>query len=322
MSWNAVVPEDPLKNPKYIEILRLTAAAVLGQETASDASGVLKAPYFVQWAIESNNGGGYESKKKFGRATYELVAGPDGLTSRCAPTETAHVEHVWTIEKTKLLLVDAYTLAQQALAACRLTRTQCIEALMTIIEARRHTVLMPASLMRHEQFKHNSALDGFTARYGTCMVIRRGGVKIDFETEDRVMQTTVDGAFEYLRVGSGSRAWPWQRSSVAALSKPYGTIAQPKTSNAATTLHRISWSDLDRALVRLGHDPLKPTSSNRRDAGWSPYFKSVPHRAGVQVPRGDFTTHDGRILKLAKLDRAEFDREIEAHVQGIQRGVY
>lgn len=316
MSWNAVVPEDPLKSPKYIEILRLTAAAVLGQETAPDAAGVLKAPYFVQWAIESNNGGGYDSKKKFGRATYELVAGPDGLTSRCPPTETAHVEHVWTIEKTKLLLVDAYTLAQQALAACRLTRTQCIEALMTIIEARRHTVLMPASLIRHEQFKHNSALDGFTARYGTCMVIRRGGVKIDFETEDRVMQSTVDDAFEYLSVGSGGRAWPWQRSSVAALSKPYGTIAQPKTSNAATTLHRVTWSDLDGALVRLGHDPLKPTSSNSRDAGWSPYFKYVPHRAGVLLPRGDFTTLDGRILKIAKLDRAEFDREIEAHVQG------
>jgi hypothetical protein len=319
VSWNAVAPEDPLKVPKYIEILRWTAAAVLGQETASNAAGLLKAPYFVQWAIESNNGGGYESKKKFGRATYELVAGPDGLTSRCPPTETAHVEHVWTIEKTKLLLVDAYTLAQQALAACRLTRAQCIEALMTIIEVRRHTVLMPASLMHHEQFRHNTAFDGFTARYGTCMVIRRGGVKIDFETEDKEMQATVDDAFEYLRVGSGNRSWPWQRSSVAALSKPMVTITQPETINAATTLQRVTWADFEIALISLGWSIDRPTSSNKRDSGWHGVFKSVPHKAAL--PRGDFVTQ-GKEFLLAQMDRADFERAVNTLVQQRMKVVY
>ena len=334
MSWNAAAPEDPLKSLKYIEILRLTAAAVLGQETALDAAGVLKAPYFIQWAIESNNGGGYESKKKFARATYELVAGPNGLTSRCPPTETAHVEHVWTVEKTKALLVDAYTLAQQALTACRLTRTQCIEALMTIIEARRHTVLMPASLMRHEQFKHNSALDGFTARYGTCMVIRRGGVKIDFEEEDRVMQDTVDDAFEYLRAGAGSRSWPWQRRVVAAKPKPIVTIAPPKTSNAATTLHTskpaVVESILRAAMVTMQISPDSPSNPGADlDNGYS--FKRV---GGVKVilsgvkfsGQGGFSTGRFEALpgkpKFRDLSLEEFEEHVETIVQGIQRGVY
>jgi len=266
MSWNSVVPEDPLNNPKYIDNLRITAAAILGQETAADAAGVLKAPYIIQWAIESTNGGGYEPKKKWSRATYELVVGPNGLTTHCSPDETAHVEHVWTVERTKALLVDAYTQAQQALASCRLTRSQCIEAIMTIIEARRHTVLMPASLQHHDQFKHNPEYDGFTARYGTCMVIRRGDVKIDFEVEDRVMQSTVDDAFEYLRSGSGNRVWPWNRRDVAVVSKPKVTITTPKTSKAATTLRKatpeVREVELRAAMVAMEIDPDRPTNPN------------------------------------------------------------
>ena len=205
---------------------------------------------------------------------------------------------------------------------------------MTIIEARRHTVLMPFSLMRHEQFKHNSDLDGFTARYGTCMVIRRGGVKIDFETEDRVMQTTVDDAFEYLRVGSGSRSWPWQRRVVAALSKPYGTIAPPKTSNAATTLHTskpaVVESILRAAMVTMQISPDSPSNPGADlDNGYS--FKRV---GGVKVilsgvkfsGQGGFSTGRFEALpgkpKFRDLSLEEFEEHVTTIVQGIQRGVY
>ena len=320
MSWNAVAPEDPLKAPKYIEVLRLTAAAVLGQETASDAAGMLKAPEFIQWAIESTSGGGHEPKWRYPRATYELVAGPNGLTSLCPPTETAHVEHVWTIEKTKLLLVDAYTLAQQALAACRLTRAQCIEALMTIIEARRHTVLMPASMLRHEQFKHNSALDGFTARYGTCMVIRRGGVKIVFETEDRLMQVTVDDAFEYLRIGSGRHVWPWQSSSVPAPRKLKARVPKAKAIKATPTLQRVTWADFEIALISLGWRIDQPTSSNKRDCGWHGVFKSIRHKAAL--PSGDFVTLEKGKFHLAQMDRADFESAVNTLVQQRMKVVY
>jgi len=336
MSWNPgkYDIENPYDSPKYFGVLRQFCAAILGQIDVDDARGFInRADTGVIWAIESNDKGKPEQKMKRTRARFVLYEDSCGVQMTNYPPHVGadgklkhetHVEHPYTQQATEDILIRAYSLAKPRTLSGELSFEHAVHALMTIIDARGGTVLMPGQLQYSGPATARG--DGFTSRYAGWRVTDRAGVLIDFVEEDLRVETEVQNALRYLACGSGDHLWAWKKAqtdrSVAAVSNQGGPITPAKTSNAATKQHRVSWSDFDLALSRLGHDPQRPTSSNRRDAGWAPYFGSVPHRAGVQLPRGDFTTVDGRVLKIAQVDRGEFMREIDAHVQQTRRIVY
>ncbi len=189
---------------------------------------------------------------------------------------------------------------------------------MAIVDARRGAVLMPARY-QNDFAPASTPGDGLVARYGNCTVTYRTGGFVNLQQEDDRVKSEVQSALQYLQTGSGSMVWPWSgaspRRSVAALSKPYGTIARAKTSNAATPLRRITWAEFHNALLRLGMSPSTPSSSNSRTSSWAPCFGSIPTFSSAVGPSGDFRTTDGRLLKLTTLDPGEFMIEIEAYVQ-------
>lgn len=319
MSWNRYPIDDPYKSKSYVPVLRQFCAAVLGQMSKADAAGFLKrSTTGVVWAVESSETGGYKQERKRPRATYELCIGPDGMVTTKITDPKAHVEHPYTQKVTRDLLLEGYDLAHAAIRTGRLTFAQCVGALMAIVDARRGAVLMPGRY-QNDFAPANTPGDGFVARYGNCTVTYRTGGFVNLQQEDSRVDGEVQSALQYLQTGSGSMAWPWSgaspRRSVAALSKPYGTIARPKTSNAATTLPRITWVQFHTALLRLGLLPSTPSSSNQRTSSWYPYFAHIPTFSTAVGPSGDFRTADGRVLKITKLDPAEFEKEIDVYVQ-------
>lgn len=237
----------------------------------------------------------------------------------------AYVEHPYEKQPTKDFIVEGVLAARKRGLNSSVIAKQVAE----IIDARLDCVLVPSDPVPKNSQPHPDikeligyGKDGMVQKYSQIQLVdHETQVKLtlaDLQKADDDMQRRVETAMTILT----GTAWVFPGRSVAAVSNQGGPIAPAKTSNAATKQHRISWSDFDLALSQLGHDPQKPTSSNKRDAGWAPYFGSVPHRAGVQLPRGDFTTVDGRVLKITQVDRAEFMREIDAHVQQTRRMVY
>ena len=323
MSWNLHRIEDPYKSKTYVATLRQFVVAMLGQLSVSDARGFVKrSETGVVWAIETSETGSRDVKRKHRRAAYELCVAPDGLLTSGITTPECHVEHPYTQKVTRDLLIQGYLDAHTAMRDGRLTKLQCAEALMTIMDTRRGTVLMPAQYQNHFR-PSNTPGDGLQARYSNCTVTYRTGGFVNPQQEDERVNSEVQRAVQYLQTGTGSLAWPWQGAtaprSVAALSKPYGTIARPKTSNAATPLRRVTWADFERALLMLGWHIDQPTSSNKRDRGWHGVFKSVPHAS--TLPRGDFFTPRGRLL-LAQMELEDFEREVASLVQQNGRVVY
>jgi len=323
MSWNTCKLEDRYKSNSYVPLLRQFVMAMLGQLTVSDAKGFLKRAGGVVWAIESSETGSRRSKRKHSRSVYELCVAPDGVLTSSITSATRHVEHPYTQRVTRDLLIQGYLDAHAAMRAGRLTSAQCAEALMTIVDVRSDTVLMPGVYQNSHFSPARSPGDGFQARYANCTVTYRIGGFVNFQQEDARVNGEVQRAMQYLHAGTGSLSWPWQGTpapkSVAVLSKPMVTIAQPKTSNAATTLQRITWDDFERALTSLGWHIDHPTSSNKRDRGWHGVFKSVPHKAAL--PYGDFFIRGTRFL-LAQMKREDFEREVNTLVQQRRSGVY
>jgi hypothetical protein len=216
--------------------------------------------------------------------------------------------------------MSAARLAREAMEN-RLDRLQCAEALVEIMDARRHSVLMPGCAQK--LFGHDLTKDGFAARYQGCVVLRRDNkTQVDFAVEDQLTAKRVDDAMNFLTVGTGSRTWAWnsvQPRSGPALGNPIETITPPKTSNAATTLQRITWADFDSALARLGFDPAAPTGNNQRTMSWTiktPTQKCVfGSIQGQKLPIGDVFTLSGTKKKLTSLDPAGLRHIIDEYVQ-------
>ena len=329
MSWNLHLIEDPYKSKTYVATLRQFVVAMLGQLSVSDARGFVKrSETGVVWAIETSETGSRDVKRKHRRAAYELCVAPDGKLTSGITAPECHVEHPYTQKVTRDLLIQGYLDAHTAMRSGRLTLAQCAEALMTIMDARRGTVLMPAQYQNHFR-PSNTPGDGLQARYSNCTVTYRTGGFVNSQQEDDRVNSEVQRAVQYLQTGTGSLAWPWQGAtaprSVAALSKPYGTIAQPKTSNAATTLQRVTWADFDLALTRLGLKPEEPTSKSDRWMSWSLRGQRVfsfvqPHRR--TRPTGDVYTAGRVKVKITALDGAGLQRIVDEYVQPAPAVVY
>lgn len=322
MSWNRHGVEDPYESKTYVAALRQFVVGMLGQLSVDDAKGFVKrSETGVVWAIETSETGSRAVKRKRPRATYELCVAPDGVLTSAITDPESHVEHPYTQRVTRELLALGYVEAHGAMQSGRLTLVQCAGAIMAIVDARSGTVLMPGRYQHHFR-PSNTPGDGFQARYGNCTVTRRRGGFVDLQQEDDRVNGEVQRAIQYLQGGSGDVVWPWSRASaprsVAALSKPYGTMARAKTSNAATTLQRVSWDDFDHALARLGLSPAEPTGESDRWLSWS--LKGARVFSAVQThrrtpPTGDVYTAARVKVKLTALDPSGLQQIVDEYVQ-------
>jgi len=253
MSWRNHDLENPLESQSYRDCMMALAYSILGQPDEKLLETILKAPYILRWPIESTGGGGYEPDSKRPRTTYILdsCAGLGGSTARCGGSKT-HIEHPWHFEGTKHFLLDAFTLACSAMEEKRLNRVQCAEALVEIMDARRHSVLMPGCAQ--PLFGHDLAKDGFAARYQGCVVLRRDDkTQVDFAVEDQLTAKRVDDAINFLKVGTSSRAWVWD-------------VVQP--------INKLSVTNKDVTYV-INQLTLAPRNSPKSlQNGWSLYGKS------------------------------------------------
>lgn len=338
MSWNRCGVEDPYKSKSYVPVLRQFCTAVLGQTSHSDAEGFLKrATTVVGWAMESNDMGSYKADRKRPRAAYVLYSGPDGVITSSISHPKAHVEHPYTQKRTRDLLLVGYNLAQVAILTGRLSFAQCVGALMAIVDARRGAVLMP---VQYQASFTSSATpgDGFVARYGNCTVTDRNGTFVNLQQEDIRVNGEVQNALQYLQVGSGNAVWPWSGAStssvVAALSKPCGTIAPTKTSNAATTLPAgtpsVTENDLRAAMVTMQINPDTPSNpaadpdngfSFKRVGGSRVILSGVKFNGAGGYSTGWFATLPGK-PKIRHLTMAQFQDHVSTVVQDIRNGLY
>jgi len=331
VSWNRYPIDDPYKSKSYVPVLRQFCAAVLGQMSKADAAGFLKrSTTGVVWAVESSETGGYKQERKRPRATYELCIGPDGMVTTKITDPKTHVEHPYTQKVTRDLLLEGYDLAQAAMRTGRLTFAQCVGALMAIVDARRGAVLMPGRY-QNDFAPANTPGDGFVARYGNCTVTYRTGGFVNLQQEDNRVNREVQSALQYLQTGSGSAVWPWSgaspRRSVAALSKPYGTIAPTKTSNAATTLPAgtptVTENDLRAAMVTMQINPDAPSNpaadpdngfSFKRVGGSRVILSGVKFNGAGGYSTGWFATLPGK-PKIRHLTMAQFQDHVSSVVQ-------
>jgi len=232
----------------------------------------------------------------------------------------AYVEHPYEKQRTKSYIIEGVKAATARGMPTRNIAVQVVE----IIDSRLDCVLLPSDGVKdHPHMSISPAigtgLDGMIAKYSkVALEDHSTGFKVtlaDLQRADDDMQRRVEKAMTTL-VG---QPWLLPGRSVAALSKPYGTIARPKTSNAAPPLRRVTWADFERALLMLGWNIDQPTSAHKRGRGWHGVFKSVPHAS--THPRGDFFTPRGRLL-LAQMEREDFERAVESLVQQNGRVVY
>jgi len=323
MSWNTCKPEDRYKSNSYVLLLRQFVMAMLGQLTISDAKGFLKRADGVVWAIESSETGSKSAKRKHSRSVYELCVAPDGALTSSITSVDRHVEHPYTQKVTRDLLIQGYLDAHTAMRTGRLTSAQCAEALMTIVDARSNTVLMPGEYQNSHFTSARTPGDGFQARYANCTVTYRAGGFVNFLQEDARVNAEVQRAMQYLQTSAGSLTWPWQSAStpksVPAQSKPKVRVPKAKATKAVPQEQRVTWADFEIALISLGWSINRPTSSNKRDSGWHGVFKSVRHKAAL--PSGDFVTQ-GKRFHLAQMDRADFERAVNTLVQQRMKVVY
>jgi len=325
MSWWNHDLENPLESQSYRDCMMALAYSILGQPDARLVETILKAPYILRWPMESNGKGGYKQESKRPRTTYILESCSDlgGSTVNISDLET-HIEHPWHLDETKRLLLRAFPLARGAMKEKRLKRVQCVEALVEIMDARRHTVLMPKCA--RDLFPHDPAKDGFAARYRDYLVLRRENMDpVDFAVEDQRTAKRVDDAMNFLRAGTGPRTWMWntvQPRSGPALGNPMVTITQPKTINPVDRLP-VTNNDVMYVISQLALVPRQPPKELKN--GWSLYGKRGVvfsglkadmhcHLVGsaslaigsVQIPRG-------KCVRLTSLSLDEFKLLVQQH---------
>ena len=310
MSWRDHDVENPLESQSYKDCMMALACSILGQPDVKHVETILKAPYILRWPIESSSGGGYEQKAKRPRTTYILESCVDlgGLVA-CGGTET-HIEHPWHFEETKNLLLSAFTLAYSAMEEKRLNRVQCAGALVEIMDARRHSVLMPGCAQK--LFQHDKTKDGFVARYQGCLVLRRDNkVPVDFVVEDQLTAKRVNDAMNFLSAESSSRSWVWD------------AVQMSKPSNEATLLE-VTNAHVQSVINELGLTARKKPKD--MSSGWSLYglkgkvFSGLkadekcsvstmgltnPAIGGIMTPLGE--------LRLSRLTIDEFEKYVQLH---------
>lgn len=349
MSWNPgkYDIENPYDCPKYFSVLRQFCAAILGQIDVDDARGFInRAETGVIWAIECNDKGKPEQQKKRPRARFVLFEDPCGVQMTNYPPHVdkdgkprheTHVEHPYTQQETEEILIQAYSLAKPRMLSGELSFEHAVHALMTIIDARGSTVLMPGQL----QYSGPATVrgDGFKSRYAGWRVTDRAGMLIDFVEEDFRVETEVQNALRYLACGSGDHLWAWKKAqtdrSVAAMSNQGGPIAPAKTSNPATTPHKslpqVRKEHLRAAMIKMGIDPDSPSNkgekglkngfSYRPAAGGKVVMTNVKLDGGGGYATGKFSTIPGEPT-IRSLSLEQFEEHVETVVQQTRRGVY
>ena len=206
----------------------------------------------------------------------------------------------------------------------RLKRVQCAEALVEIMDARRHTVLMPKCA--RDLFPHDSAKDGFAIRYSDYMVLRRDNMDpVDFAVEDQRTAKRVDEAMSFLKVGIVSRTWSWntiQPRSGPALGNLTVTITQPEMIRPVNK-QPVTNKDVMYVISQLALSP-RQTPKNLQN-GWSLHGKRGVVFAGlkadihcrlvgsesqaigsVQIPRG-------KCVRITNLSLDEFKLLVQQH---------
>lgn len=247
----------------------------------------------------------------------------------------AYVEHPYEKQYTKDFI------KQGVLAAC--SRGMPVRAIAVqvaeIIDARLDCVLLPSDPDRDAPHPVINSLigygkDGMVQKYcQIALVDHNTGAKLslaDLQKADDDMQRSVVDAMTILM----GTAWVFPGSRVAAMCKPMVTITQPKTINAATSLHTskpvVAESNLRAAMVAMQINPDTPSNpeadlnngySFRRMGGDRVILSGVKYNG-----RGGFSTGRFEALpdkpKFRDLSLEEFERHVETIVQGIQRGVY
>jgi hypothetical protein len=247
----------------------------------------------------------------------------------------AYVEHPYEKQYTKDFI------KQGVLAACLrgMSARSIAVQVAEIIDARLDCVLLPSDPVANKAHPAINNLignnkDGMLQKYGQiALVDHNTKAKLslaDLQKADSDMQRRVVDAMTHLM----GTQWVFPGSVVAVVSKPYGTIAPPKTSNAAATLHTskpaVVESILRAAMVLMQISPDSPSNPGADpDNGYS--FKRV---GGVRVilsgvkfsGQGGFSTGRFEALpdkpKFRDLSLEEFEEHVKTIVQGIQRGVY
>jgi len=325
MSWWNHDLENPLESQSYRDCMMALAYSILGQPDVKMVETILKSPYILRWPMESNGKGGYKQESKRPRTTYILESCSDlgGSTVNISDLET-HIEHPWHLEETKRLLLRAFPLARRAMKEKRLKRVQCAESLVEIMDARRHTVLMPKSA--RDLFPHDPAKDGFTIRYNDYIVLRRDNMDpVDFAVEDQRTAKRVDDAMSFLKVGTAPRTWTWntvQPKSGPALGNLTVIITQPETISLVNK-PPVTNKDVIYVISQLALGPRQ--TPRKLQNGWSLYGKRGVVFSGlkadmycrlvgsetraigsVQIPRG-------KCVRLTNLSLDEFKLLVQQH---------
>jgi len=249
----------------------------------------------------------------------------------------AYVEHPYEKQPTKDFIVEGVLAARKRGLASSVIKDQVAD----IIDARLDCVLIPSDPDPKNSQPHPSIKglignkkDGMVQKYSQIALVDHDTkaklTLADLQKADDDMQRRVEAAMTILT----GTTWVFPGSVVAVVSKPYGTIAPPKTSNAATTLHTskpaVVESILRAAMVLMQISPDSPSNPGADpDNGYS--FKRV---GGVRVilsgvkfsGQGGFSTGRFEALpdkpKFRDLSLEEFEEHVKTIVQGIQRGVY
>jgi hypothetical protein len=181
----------------------------------------------------------------------------------------AYVEHPYEKQRTKSYIIEGVKAATARGMPTRDIAVQVVE----IIDSRLDCVLLPSDGVKDHPHMSiapaiGTGLDGMVAKYSkVALEDHSTGSKVtlaDLQSADDDMQRRVEKAMTTL-VG---QPWLLLGRSVAAMSKPYGTIAPAKTSNAATQL-QVTNHDVQQVINKMGLTWRQPPKD--LDNGWSLY---------------------------------------------------
>jgi hypothetical protein len=162
----------------------------------------------------------------------------------------AYVEHPYEKQRTKSYIIEGVKAATARGMPTRDIAVQVVE----IIDSRLDCVLLPSDGVKDHP--HMSIAPAIST--GSKVTLA------DLQRADDDMQRRVEKAMTAL-VG---QPWLLPGRSVAAMSKPYGTIAPAKTSNAATP-QQVTNHDVQQVINKMGLTWRQPPKD--LDNGWSLY---------------------------------------------------
>jgi len=247
----------------------------------------------------------------------------------------AYVEHPYEKQYTKDFI------KQGVLAAClsgmpaRSIAVQVAE----IIDARLDCVLLPSDPVKNKPDAAINNLignnkDGMLQKYSQIALVdhdTKAKLSLaDLQKADDDMQRRVETAMTNLT----GTTWVFPGRSVAAMSNQGGTIAPPKTSNAATTLPAgtpaVTENDLRAAMVTMQINPDAPSNpaadpdngfSFKRVGGSRVILSGVKFNGAGGYSTGLFATLPGK-PKIRHLTMAQLQDHVSSVVQDIRNGLY